>query len=242
MNRVCRGGLALAAMVWLLSAGPAGAHGSAFIGGTSPADVFRELAVLFGADAAFSARIDVVRESGTRPTLRQRLTYRLAPGRLRVDEDINETTGMPGDGARQKEKGIDLQTRIVQLEPPMTYMIFPNVTAYAAYADPSPASVQVERSPLGEETVDGVACLKHRILLKEAGETAEVTLWTRKDDPRIPVKLHETTHEETTATFRDVKWETPPAAVFEVPKDYARFDSVRKVLEANRPIKRAGAQ
>jgi hypothetical protein len=228
----------------LLGAEPARAHGSAFLGGTAPADVFRELATLFGPDAAFSARIDVVRESGTRPTLRQHLTYHLAPGRLRVDEDINETTGMPGDGKRQKEHGIDVQIRVVDLNPSsMTYLIFPRLEAYAAYADPSPASIEVERSVVGEETLDGVACLKVRIGLVVGGEPSEYTVWVRKDDPRIPVKLYEHVHEEVTATFRDVRLGPPAAPLFEVPADYARFDSVRKVMEAGRPIKKQpGAQ
>jgi hypothetical protein len=233
----------MAVVVALLGAEPARAHGSAFLGGTAPADVFRELATLFGPDAAFSARIDVVRESGTRPTLRQHLTYHLAPGRLRVDEDINETTGMPEDGKRQKEHGIDIQIRVVQLDPSMTYLIFPRIEAYAAYADPSPGGISVERSAGGEETIDGVVCQKVRIGLVVGGEPSEYTVWVRKDDPRIPVKLYENAHEEVTATFRDVRLGPPAATLFEVPADYARFDSVRKVMEAGRPIKKQpGAQ
>jgi hypothetical protein len=48
------------------------------------------MAVIFGADAAFSARIDVVRE----------------------------TTGLPAGTAGRKELGLDVQSRVLHLDPP----------------------------------------------------------------------------------------------------------------------------
>jgi len=231
--------VAVAVVVSMLAAEPAGAHGSAFMGGSAPANVFRELATLFGPDAAFSARVDVVRASGTRPTVHQHLTYHLAAGKLRVDEDINETTGLPaGAAARRKEMGVDVQFRVVHLAPPVTHLIFPRLEAYAAYPAATPATIEIERQTVGEDSVDGVPCLKHRVRLLVAGEPTDYTLWTRKDDPRIPVKLHEAAHDDVTATFHDVRWEPPAATLFEVPKNYARFESLRKVAEAKLPIKR----
>jgi hypothetical protein len=238
-----RTGFAIVATTALLGAELASAHGSGFLGGTAPADVFREMAVVFGTDAAFSARVDVVRESGARPTRTQHLTYYLAPGKLRVDEDINETTGLPAGTTNRKKLGLDVQSRILHLDPPTTHLVFPRIEAYAAYPAATPASVQVEREAMGDDTVDGVPCLKQRIKLKGVGDVTEYTLWTRKDDPRIPVKIHDTAHDDVTATFHDVRWEAPPAAVFEIPKTYAGFESLRKVAEAERPIKTpAGAE
>jgi hypothetical protein len=125
----------------------------------------------------------------------------------------------------------------------VTYLIFPRIDAYAAYPAATPANVEIERQTVGDDSVDGVPCLKHRVRLLVGGEPSDYTLWTRKDDPRIPVKIHETAHDDVTATFRDVRWEPPAAALFEVPKDYARFESLRKVAEAKLPIKRqAGAE
>ena len=211
----------------------------------SPVGVSAGFVKLFGSITAFSARADVhVIDTNRVEVLRTPMNFGLLAGKIRMDFDMAQMQGQavqPIVVKALKNAGLDKIASILRLDKRAIHLVFPvsrsyvNMEMSAADVEAAQKNVQVQRTALGQETVDNHPCTKNRVLVKSAKGVAlfEGLTWNASDMTNFPVKISVQTKEGTTVMhFTQVQMAPPPTAQFEVPSGYTRYASTEALFLA----------
>jgi outer membrane lipoprotein-sorting protein len=195
---------------------------------------------LFGFNSGFSATMEMhsTDPTGKQMTMSAKMAH--ADGKSRIEMDMWGTQGAnmpPQVAARMKQMGMSKTTVINRSEKNVSYVIYPDMQAYTempAQSKYAPASdYKVEVTKLGEESIDGHACVKNKCVVTDPdGATHEYTVWNASDLKQFPLKI-ETKSENGQAMvmlFKDVKLEKPDDAQFEPPSDFKKYDSMMSLM------------
>jgi hypothetical protein len=203
-----------------------------------PAGMSASMAKFFGDNKSFTAKVEASMDNPTQPgTMTMEMKLAMLDGKTRQEMDLSTVKGgMPAaQVARMKQMGVDKTVSIVRPDKKMSYVVFPNLQSYALMemtdkqvADAMDES-KVEKTSLGKETVDGHACEKNKMTVKDDnGEKHEVLVWNATDMKGFPVQIQtEEQGKKMLMKFKDVKLEKPDAKLFEPPAEFTKYDSMQ---------------
>jgi hypothetical protein len=93
---------------------------------------------------------------------------------------------------------------------------------------------RIQKTLLGRETLDGHPCLKHKVVVTEPdGRQHEATVWHATELKNFPLRIQTVDGTDTlTLHFRQVRFQTPVAAEFELPAGTAKYDDPQDLTKA----------
>lgn len=217
------------------------------------------LARLFGSVNGFTARADVQVLDGQRQViLRTPMAVAFLDGRMRVDVDVTKIQGRsvtPEAVAALKQAGLDRAAYIVRPDKKVIHLLFTGARSYAS-TDLSPTEVELtqktvllQKTALGQETIDNHPCSRNKVLLKNSTGTVllEATTWNASDLKDFPVQISVPTKDGTTLLrFSQIQFSRPSMAQFEPPNGFTKYHSpetlvLAATMKQSQPPKTAAA-
>lgn len=220
--------LAGLALVWFTG----GVAFAQVLSGGSPASLNTAFVKLFGPATAFTAKVDTfVLDPAQHETLRMTMDFAVLEGKARLDINLAQVTSKdlsPSILAGEKQRGMDRVTSIFRPDKKLTYTIYPGIQSYVSKALPkeeaeaSEKGLKLEKQALGRETLDGHACVKNWVTVKDdKGPVLEATTWNATDLKDFPLQIEMKQKENTVRMrFSQVHLAKPDAKQFEVPAHY----------------------
>ncbi|HEU5072178.1 MAG TPA: hypothetical protein VFV96_17375 [Verrucomicrobiae bacterium] len=199
---------------------------------------------LFGGITAFTAQLEIrmLDEKGEE-TLNAPLKFRLLDGKMRGDVDVArlKSKELPALAAAAAQSvGMDRVVTLVRPDKKESYLLYPAFKAcvVAPLGDDDLAVLQrpakIERTPLGQEKLDGHHCVKTKVVLTAPdGQRFEATTWNAADLKDFPLQIE--THDGTNRVilhFWRVKFERAEPALFDLPAGTEKFDDARALSQA----------
>jgi hypothetical protein len=202
----------------------------------SPGVVSASLARLFGSTTAFTARADVqMLDTNRQESLRMPMGFAFLDRKMRLEIDVTQMKGRvvtPLAIAAYKKTGLDRMASVIRLDRKLIYLVFTNVHSYVQMelttndAAAAETNLQIRKTPLGNETIDGHPCAKNKVVVA-TGKGAlllEATTWNASDLKEFPVQIAMQSKDNTTVLhFTGIQFVRPAAAQFEPPAGYAKY-------------------
>jgi len=217
---------------------------SAQIGGPGgPTGMGAAITKLFGENRAFTAKAEVQLLDGSQKEIAvMPMDFSLLDKSLRVEMDLSQVKNRempPGAVESLKQMGMARVVSIINPSKQSAYMLYPDQKVLLSVPLPkeqtnTPAASKLEKTALGNETVDGHACVKNKVTLTDdTGQPIDVTLWNATDLKDFPVQIQTKEKENTSMMrFKQVQLTKPDAALFEPPADYAHYGSQEELMQA----------
>lgn len=150
------------------------------------------------------------------------------PGKLakggenfRTDIDMSRATE---DQAKGMPAGLKKTATISQGKTKKNYTLYPDLKKYMEQnvVENEADKPKMTKKKIGEEVVDGHKCDKYQVELTATdGKTFQGLIWEAKDLKGFVIKSEfEDGNAKQMMELKNVKLVTPPASLFEVPKDY----------------------
>lgn len=208
----------------------------------SPAGINAALTKLFGAHTNFSARADMRvfgkdrKEKSFTP-----MNFAMLDEKVRIEINLAEMRSdtLPTNAAAaMKQIGLDRAITVSRPDTKTSQLIFPGIQAYI---NTPLAKEELETykknprpriAPLGNETLDGHACVKSKItFINDSGKANEATVWNAPDLKNFPIQILTKEKDDTVIIrFRQVQLVRPDARQFETPTGYKQYDSVQTLM------------
>jgi hypothetical protein len=231
---------ALCAFVCSLPAQPGGRGGAGMMGGGPRLGA--AMARVFGEHKGFSAKLETEVKSAKADTASVGGKFLFLEGKSRLEIDIANAKGSrmpPGMAEQMKAMGMGEMVVISRPEKKLTYLIYPGLKSYAETemsaedAGGDASKMKVETTKLADETVDGQACVKNKVVVTdEDGHANEFTVWNSDALKKFPVQIEKTEKNTTVVMrFKDVKFERPDATSFDAPAGMTRYDNMQALMQ-----------
>ena len=174
------------------------------------------------------------------------LSIHLLDGQVRTELDISAAPSrVDSKGPFSVFRQVGL-TRVVNLTQAsgslrLTSMMFPEAKAYVTRelpAEDMPLLIRLEKKPLGQEALNGLACEKSIVtLVYPTGEKRDARLWQTGGTPRqvvfevgetlLTIRLREA---QGVSELRAQDAALRKVALFETPKDYTKYSEVEQII------------
>jgi len=198
----------------------------------SPTGINAAFVKLFGDVSAFSARLDtqVLDKSGNE-WLRMPMDFAAFDSKIRMDINLEQSTSrdLPASTITSlKQSGMDRMVSIFRPDKKATFVLYPGTRKYHTLplakgeSEAMEKGLVLEKTALGKETIDGHACVKNQVVVKnKQGPVLQATTWNAADLKDLPIQI-QTKEKDTTVImrFRQVQFAKPDPKQFEVPADY----------------------
>ena len=229
---------------------------SAQVGPGGPGGMGAAITKLFGENRAFTAKAEVqLLDSSQKEIALMPMDFALLDKSIRVEMDLTQGKNRempPGAADSLKQMGMARVISIINPNKKLAYVLYPDQKVVLNVPLPtdstnSSASSKVEKTPLGNETVDGHACVKNKVtLLDDAGQPVNVTLWNATDLKDFPVQIVTTENKNTTVMrFQQIQFSRPDEKLFDPPAGFDKFNSPQALRyaatqknQANAPAKK----
>lgn len=161
----------------------------------------------------------------------------MSKGKSRIEMDLAKMSAAAGAGADAMPIGIGKIVTISRPDKTVVYQVLPDLNAYCemprpeAYGGAADAT-KVERKVEGTEKIDQYTCEKVRnSITAPDGTKTDVLTWEAKELKGLPVKMEtETPEGKMTMMFKNIKTDTPDAALFELPKGATKYGSMQEMM------------
>jgi hypothetical protein len=201
--------------------------------GSPPTGINAAMIKLFGDTKAFSAKADArMLDKDQKEISAIPLTMALRDGKLRAEMNLSEIKGnaIPAEAAAMmKQAGMDTMVTVSLPEKKATLISYPGLKSYAEMAEG-----KVDITDAGKEMIDGHACTKKKITTTNTkGKVQEAFVWQATDLKNFPIKMEMAQRSnKLIVKFQPPIFETPDAALFELPAGYTKYDSVQMLMQA----------
>ena len=195
-------------------------------------------ASIFGNHTAFSAKAQVnVRHN--KSAYDMDMMYYMRDGKVRIDMDMGKMGGQIPPEALDRMKLLGMQHYVVVMHPGSnnhTTMLYPDLKAYVDVTPPQgdkkQGSTISARKKIGTEVVDGHKCDMYTMnVTRPDGTQSTITEWVATDLAKLPVKLSVTSGDAVaTILYKDIDRKKPAASLFDVPKGYEQYPSMRALV------------
>lgn len=195
-------------------------------------------ASIFGKKIAFSARAQV-NVQHNKSAYNMDMMYYMRDGKVRIDMDMAKLGGQIPPEALDRMKLLGMQQYVVVMHPGThnhTTMLYPQLKAYVDVTPPQgdkkEGSKISARQKIGTEVVDGHHCDKYTMTVtRPDGTQSIITEWVAGDLDNLPVKLAVTSGDAVaTILYKDINRKKPAATLFDVPKGYEKYPSMRSLV------------
>jgi hypothetical protein len=218
-------------------------------GGGKPPGVSAAMAKVFGKNNAFISTADLrMLDASGKEMMSVPAKYSYLEGSSYFHIDLTEIKGAqfpPQAMATMKQFGMNELATATKAGAKTVFQIYPGLKAYVeqpvSAQDAAVDKAEVKSEQVGEETVNGHKCKKHKITVTADGKTQEVLTWNATEMKDFPVKI-ETKEDGNTIIMesKEVKFEKPDAKLFEVPAGFTRYDNPQVMFQTEM-MKRMGA-
>jgi hypothetical protein len=202
------------------------------------------LSKLFGDVKAFSARTDVRQfDKAGKEMAALTMDFALLEGDMRVEFDLAQVKGgqiPPTAIAQMKQLGMDRAVAILQPAAQVMRVIYPRLEAYVDLPLPDDAAAaadknfKIEKTKLGNEKIDGHACVKNRVIMTDGkGRKSEALVWNATDLKDFPIQMQMNDNESTVVMrYKQVQMARPEAGQFQPPAGYTKHADVQQLMMA----------
>lgn len=199
---------------------------------------------LFGGNA-FTAQAEMRVMNSNHVTLLQMPTaFAADESRLRLDLDIKlikSRTIAPEMIKMFVQAGKDRITSVVRPDKKMTYIIYPSARMYSVMqispADAEIANQKLEKKPLGKETIDGHACVKNQVMVRNPKGTVilQATTWNAADLKDFPIQIEMKDNGNSTILhFMNVSLVRPDPKLFDIPAGFKEEGAPKSAAPAKK--------
>jgi len=117
---------------------------------------------------------------------------------------------------------------IVRPDKNCSYILYPGVRNYSIVPIPKSETaalskdLEIQKSPLGRETLDGHTCAKQRVVLKHGDAVVlDAVTWNAEDLKGFPIQIQTKSDGKTSLLrFENIQFSRPEANLFEIPTGY----------------------
>jgi hypothetical protein len=211
-----------------------------FDGPGSPG-VSASLIRLFGTNFAFTAQVDYqLLNRSNQEMVSLPMSFARLDNRIRVEIDLARMKNQeqPGALAQVKPLGMDQIVTILRPDQRVTYQVFPKLKAFVKLPMPpeeidaflKPA--KMERTPLGQEKMQGFTCTKYRVVAyDQQNQRREATAWNAPELRHFPVCVATKEGAQTVVMrFRQVLFNRSEAAKFEPPAGFEEASDMHALM------------
>jgi hypothetical protein len=201
----------------------------------SPTGINAAFVKLFGNVSAFSARLDTqVLDTSGKEWVRMPMDFATLDNKVRLDIRLEQTTSRDLSASMitgLKNAGMEHIISIFRPDQKVTFILYPGAKKFTTMplakgeSEAMQKGLQVEKTAVGKEKIDGHACVKNKVVIKnQQGPVLEATTWNAADLKDLPIQI-ETGQKDKTVIMRftQVQFEKPDAKQFDVPADYAQI-------------------
>jgi len=197
---------------------------------------------LFGDIKAFTARAEMrAWDKAGRELASVPMGFALLDDKVRLEVDMTQMKSAqfsPGMGAQLKQMGMDRTVVVMAMQKKSMLLMYPGLQAYVDMPMPDEAAAavdrnfKIEKTPLGKETVDGHACVKHRVILTDAkGQKAEAMVWNASDLKDFPVQMQMNDKEATVVMrYKEIQLAKPETKQFDPPAGFTRHADMQQLM------------
>jgi hypothetical protein len=162
---------------------------------------------------------------------------------MRVEFDLAQVKGgqiPPTAIAQMKQLGMDRAVAILQPAAQVMRVIYPRLESYVDLPLPDDAAVaadknfKIEKTKLGNEKIDGHACVKNRVIMTDGkGRKSEALVWNATDLKDFPIQMQMNDNESTVVMrYKQVQMARPEAGQFQPPAGYTKHADVQQLMMA----------
>ena len=199
---------------------------------------------LFGNVTGFTAQLEIrVTDTNGTETLNAPMKFSLLDGKMRGDLDVTKlkSKDLPALAASAASSvGMDRVITLVRPDKKETYLLYPKFEAcVVAPLDDEDISAlkkpaKLDKTPLARETLDGHPCVKSKVVVTEPdGRKHAATVWNATDLKDFPVQIQTVDNGDTIVMrFRQVKFERPVAADFDLPAGTTKYNDATELTQA----------
>ena len=159
------------------------------------------------------------------------MEFAVLDSKVRLDIDLAQVQSKdfsPTMLATLKQAGLDRMISVFRPDKKATYLIYPGVQSYQELAlakeeaEAFEKGLKPEKTALGKETIDGHACVKHKVLVKSGkGPVLEALTWNATDLKDFPLQIEmKEKGNNVRMRFTQVRFVKPEAKQFEIPAGY----------------------
>ena len=198
----------------------------------SPTGLNAAFVKLFGPVSGFSARVEtVVLDKSDKESVRMPMNFAALDNKIRMDINLEQTTSRDLSASTisgLKNAGMERITSIFRPDQKMTLILYPGSKKYMTMvlakgeSEAMQKGLQVEKTAQGKETIDGHACVKNKVVIKnQQGPVLEAITWNAADLQDLPIQI-ETKEKDKRVIMRftQVQLAKPDPKQFDVPADY----------------------
>lgn len=198
----------------------------------SPTGLNAAFVKLFGNVPGFSARLDTqVLDKSDKEWVRMPMQFAALDNKVRMDINLEQTTSrdLPASTiSGLKNAGMERITSIFRPDQKVTLILYPGSKRYMTMAlakgesEAMQKGLQMEKTALGKEKIDGHACVKNKVVIKnQQGSVLEAITWNAADLQDLPIQI-ETKEKDKRVIMRftQVQLAKPDPKQFDVPADY----------------------
>lgn len=218
---------------------------SIFEGADGPKDPCFQLVEIYGNNLSFSAKAIVnIIEEDSEDSKPLEIFYDVLEGKIRSVFDITQMS--PGCSGMFKQSGIDLIWTFFILQNKNIFVIYPKLKSYYEVVYDKDKQEEIEFSinkiTIGKETINKYPCNKYKIIISISNKKPkEVISWEAIDLKDFPVKIKyeseynyvlQTKKALITVYFENINFNKPPDSLFEIPKDYKRYNNRSELISS----------
>ncbi|MGC8888157.1 MAG: hypothetical protein ACP5MG_13475 [Verrucomicrobiia bacterium] len=184
------------------------------------------------------ATINIKKEGDT---LSGSIDFAYSNGKIRISLDMTQFKGdamSPEAVNMLKQLGMDKIVSISGVSSNIGYVVYPSLKSYIALTskadDNDSESLKIDKTDLGEETVEKQKCKKTKIIATDkSGKKQEAFVWNATNLKNFPIQIKIADQEnEVTLVFKNPKLESPSANLFKVPEDYKKYNSMQELMKS----------
>ena len=211
------------------------------MGGGGPGASFGNgMEKLFDANPVFTATMQTRIEGPNGPmTVKSKMFFDHDNTRTEMNMADAQGGNLPPDAVSQmRALGMDKVVSIGLSDKKSVYMIYPNIRSYVAMDIPESAgpvtnAYQTGTTKLGEETVDGHACVKNKAEVWSGDETNEFTVWNATDLNNFPIQITMSQQDmSVTINFQNVSFDKLDISLFQPPAGYTRYGNIQDLMQS----------
>ncbi len=220
-------------------------------GANKPPGVSAAMAKVFGKNSAFTSKAELRMLDATGKEVMSgpaQYSYLDGSAYFHIDMSLIKSAQMPPQAAAMmKQFGMNELATATRAGAKTSFQIYPGLKAYVeqpiSAQDAVAEKAEVKSEQVGEETVNGHKCKKHKVTVTAEGKTQEIFTWNATDLKDFPVKI-ETKEDGNTIIMesKEVKFEKPDAKLFEAPAGFTRYDNPQMLLQTEMMKRMGGPQ
>ena len=211
-----------------------------FDGPGSPG-VSASLIRLFGTNFAFTAQVEYqLLNRSNKEIVNLPMSFARLDNRIRVEVDLARMKNQmqPDALAQVKPLGMDQLLTILRPDLRVTCQVFPKLKAFVKLPMPPNEAeafvkpAKMERTPLGQEKMQGFSCTKYRVVAyDEQGKRHEATVWNAPELRDFPVCVATKEGSDTVVMrFHQVVFNRPEASKFESPAEFEQCSDMQALM------------